>query len=248
MSSQNSPARGHRPVFSDWRSVARVIEHTLLRPDATPDQVVRLCEEAREYGFGVAMVNPCYVDLARSSLDGNGTKVGAVIGFPLGATLTSVKQFEAIEVIERGAQEIDMVINIGELKGGNREYVRSDIRAVADAAHAKDALLKVIIETILLSDDEKRLACELSESAGADFVKTSTGFLGGGATVADVALMRRTVKIGVKASGGIRIAADAKAMIEAGADRLGTSSGVQIIAEIRGQTRQAPSAPHAKES
>ncbi|HKV46744.1 MAG TPA: deoxyribose-phosphate aldolase, partial [Candidatus Acidoferrales bacterium] len=192
------------------------------------------CAEAREHGFGVAMVNACYVDLVRENLQGSETRVGTVIGFPLGATLTNIKELEAAETIRLGAQEVDMVINIGELKGGNRNFVLSDIRAVAETAHAKNALLKVIIETILLSEDEKRIACELSEQAGADFVKTSTGFLGGVATVADVALMRQTVKIGVKASGGIRSATDAKAMIEAGADRLGTSSGVKIIREMRG--------------
>lgn len=217
----------------DWRDVARIIEHTLLKPEATPRQIRQLCSEAREYGFGVAMVNASYVDLVRHCLEGSETRVGSVIGFPLGATLTSVKVLEAAEAIRLGAQEVDMVINIGELKGGNRDFVLSDIRAVAEAAHAKNALLKVIIETILLSEDEKRVACELSERAGADFVKTSTGFLGGVATVADVALMRRTVKIGVKASGGIRGAADAKAMIEAGAGRLGTSSGVKIIREMQ---------------
>jgi deoxyribose-phosphate aldolase len=217
----------------DCKGVARIIEHTLLRPEATPDQITKLCEEAREFGFGVAMVNACYVSLVASLLRGTSTKVGAVIGFPLGATLTSVKLFEANETIALGAAEIDMVINVGELKGGNRDYVLSDIRAVAEAVHTKNALLKVIIETILLSEDEKVLACQLSEKAGADFVKTSTGFLGGVATVSDVALMRRTVKIGVKASGGIRNASDALAMIQAGADRLGTSSGVKIIREMR---------------
>lgn len=219
---------------SDWQSVARVIEHSLLRPEATPEQVKKLCDEARELGFGVAMVNSCYIDLVRSRLEGSSTKVGAVIGFPLGAVLTSVKVFEAAESIRLGAVEIDMVINVGELKAGNRDFVLSDIRSVAEAVHSRNALLKVIIETILLTEDEKLLACELSEKAGADFVKTSTGFLGGVATVADVALMRHAVKIGVKASGGIRNAADAKAMIEAGADRLGTSSGVKIIREMRG--------------
>lgn len=213
--------------------MARIIEHTLLKPEATPQQIRQLCTEARGYGFGVAMVNACYVDLVRRCLEGSETRVGTVIGFPLGATLTSVKVLEAAETIRLGAKEVDMVINIGELKGGNRDFVLSDIRAVAEASHAKNALLKVIIETILLSEDEKRIACELSEQAGADFVKTSTGFLGGVATVADVALMRRTVKIGIKASGGIRSDADAKAMIEAGADRLGTSSGVKIIREMR---------------
>ena len=219
----------------DWRSVARIIEHTLLRPEATPKQITGLCNEAREFGFGIAMVNGCNVNLVRSLLEGSETKVGAVIGFPLGATLTSAKAAETTQIIQLGAHEVDMVMNIGALKAGNRDFVLSDIRAVTDAAHSGRALLKVIIETILLSEDEKRLACELSEQAGADFVKTSTGFLGGVATVADVALMRRSVKIGVKASGGIRSAADAISMIEAGADRLGTSSSVNIIREIRGE-------------
>jgi deoxyribose-phosphate aldolase len=235
MSSQNSPVSG-RTVVSDWKSFARVIEHTLLKPEATPAQIKQLCHEAREMCFGVAMVNACYVDLVRTSLEGGDTKVGVVVGFPLGATLTSVKVFETRETIKLGAQEVDMVMNIGELKGGNREYVLTDIRAVAEAVHEHGALLKVIIETILLTEDEKRIASELTEEAGADFVKTSTGFLGGVATVPDVALMRRAVKIGVKASGGIRNAADAKDMIEAGADRLGTSSGVKIIRELRGDT------------
>lgn len=235
MSSQNSPSHADRPVISPWLSLARRIEHTLLRPEATPSQIARLCDEALEFEFGVAMVNTGYLDLVRSRLQGSSTKVGTVIGFPLGATLTSVKRFEAVEAMARGAQEIDMVIHVGELKAGNHEFVLADIRAVAEVVHAKRALLKVIIETILLTDDEKRIACELAENAGADFVKTSTGFLGGGATVADVALMRRAVKIGVKASGGIRNAADARAMIEAGADRLGTSSGVSIIRELRGE-------------
>jgi deoxyribose-phosphate aldolase len=218
-----------------WQSVARAIEHTLLRPEATPEQVKKLCAEAREFGFGVAMVNACYVDLVRRELEGSSTVVGAVIGFPLGATLTSVKEFEAAETIQLGAKEVDMVINVGELKGGNRKFVLDDIRAVVRAAHSRDALLKVIIETILLTEDEKKLASELTEEAGADFVKTSTGFLGGVATVADVALMRKAVRIGVKASGGIRNAADALAMIYAGANRLGTSSGVKIIREMRGE-------------
>jgi deoxyribose-phosphate aldolase len=227
MSTQNSLS---------WQSVAQVIEHTLLRPEATPEQIKKLCVEAREFGFGVAMVNACYVDLVRRELDGSSTAVGAVIGFPLGATLTSVKVFETVETIKFGAKEVDMVINVGKLKGGNRDFVLSDIRAVAEAAHSRDALLKVIIETILLTEDEKKLASELTEQGGADFVKTSTGFLGGVATVADVALMRKAVKkIGVKASGGIRNAADAHAMIQAGANRLGTSSGVKIIREMRGE-------------
>jgi deoxyribose-phosphate aldolase len=168
-------------------------------------------------------------------LRGSDVKVGAVVGFPLGATLTSVKVFETGEALKFGAREIDMVMNIGALKAGEREVVQSDIRAVADVVHSHGALLKVILETGLLTNDEKVLACELSEKAGADFVKTSTGFLGGVATVEDVALMRRAVKIGVKASGGIRTASDAKAMIEAGANRLGTSSGVKIVSKLRNE-------------
>jgi deoxyribose-phosphate aldolase len=179
------------------------------------------------------MVNPCYVALAASKLRGSNVKVGAVVGFPLGATLTNVKVFEAGEAMRLGAAEIDMVMNIGALKSGDREVVQSDIRAVAEIVHAHNALLKVILETILLTNDEKILACEISEKAGADFVKTSTGFLGGVATVEDVALMRRAVTIGVKASGGIRTAADARKMVEAGATRLGTSSGINIIRELQ---------------
>jgi deoxyribose-phosphate aldolase len=236
MSSQNSAfSPEKRAIASDWRAVAHRIEHTSLRPEVTPAQIARLCAEAREYGFVVAMVNACHTASVYALLQGSGVKVGVVVGFPLGATLTTAKRFEAEEAIRLGAQEIDMVINVGWLKTGERDLVLSDIRAVAGAVHAGRALLKVIIETALLTDDEKRLACELSEDAGADFVKTSTGFLGGGATVADVALMRRTVKIGVKASGGIRSAAEALALIKAGADRLGTSSGVKIIHELRGE-------------
>jgi deoxyribose-phosphate aldolase len=168
--------------------------------------------------------------------------VGTVVGFPLGATLTSAKRFETIEALRLGAAEIDMVQNIGALKSGNRDLVFSEIRALAEVVHDRAALLKVILETGLLSDEEKVIACELSERAGADFVKTSTGFLGGVATVQDVALMRRAVRIGVKASGGIRTASDAKAMIEAGANRLGTSSGVNIIRELRNESAiDAPS-------
>ncbi|HKV03897.1 MAG TPA: deoxyribose-phosphate aldolase [Candidatus Acidoferrales bacterium] len=219
----------------DWQGVARIIDHTNLRPEATPSQIIQLCKEAREYGFGVVMVNACRIALAHSHLQGSDVKIGAVVGFPLGATLTSVKRFEAAEALRLGAREIDMVLNIGALKAGDREFVRSDIEAVAELVHGQNGLLKVILETGLLSDEEKRLACEISEKAGADIVKTSTGFLGGVATVADVALMRRSVTIGVKASGGIRTASEALAMIAAGASRLGTSSGVNIIRELRAE-------------
>ncbi len=235
MSSPNSIS-GAAKLLGSWQSVAKIIDHTQLKPEATCAQVIKLCDEAREFGFGAVMLNPCYVELAHSRLQGSSVKVGTVIGFPLGATLASVKRFEAAEALKLGAVEIDMVQNIGALKSGNRDLVSSEIRALAELAHGRGALLKVILEMGLLSEEEKVIACELSEKAGADFVKTSTGFLGGVAAVADVALMHRTVKIGVKASGGIRTAADAKAMIEAGASRLGTSAGVNIIRELRNES------------
>ncbi len=215
-----------------------MIDHTLLRPDARPDEIVRLCQQAREYGFGAVVINPCYVALAHKQLERSGVKVGAVVGFPFGATLTSVKVFEAQEAIKLGASEIDMVIAIGALKAGERDRVFADVEGVAEAVHARGGLLKVILETGLLTDEEKVLACQIAEQARADFVKTSTGFLGGGAKVEDVRLMRRAVRIGVKASGGIRSAADARRMIEAGADRLGTSSGVEIVTELREQAAE----------
>jgi len=219
------------------QGLAKMIDHTNLRPEATRQQILELCREAREFGFASVVVNAAYVEPSVAQLEGCGAKVSSVVGFPLGATLTSVKRFEAAEALRLGAREIDMVMNISALKSGNQDQVSADIRDVADVTHAQGGLLKVILETGLLTEEEKKIACELSVKAGADFVKTSTGFLGGGATVADVALMRRSVgpKIGVKASGGIRTAADAKAMIEAGANRIGTSSGVKIIRELREQ-------------
>jgi deoxyribose-phosphate aldolase len=234
MSSRNSELDA-KSLSRDGQAVAKIIDHTLLKAEATPDQVAKLCDEAREYGFGAVMVNATNVALCVSKLQGTDVKVGAVIGFPLGATLTGVKVAEANECMRLGAREIDMVLNIGALKSGNRDLVRSDIEAVAATVHAQNALLKVILETGLLTDDEKRAACEICEKAGADFVKTSTGFLGGGATVEDVTLMRGAVTIGVKASGGIRSAADALKMIQAGATRLGTSSGIAIVREMRGE-------------
>jgi deoxyribose-phosphate aldolase len=235
MSSRNSDV-DRESVIHNWQDLAKIIDHTILRPEATANQIVRLCEEAREFNLGAVMINSCHVALASSNLKGSDVKVGAVVGFPLGAVLTSVKVFEAAEAMKLGAREIDMVMNIGALKAADRELVLSDIRAVADVVHAQKSLLKVILEMGLLTEDEKRIACEISEKAGADFVKTSTGFLGGVATVEDVALMRRAVKIGVKASGGIRTASDARKMIEAGANRLGTSAGVNIIREWRAET------------
>jgi deoxyribose-phosphate aldolase len=237
MSSRN-PFAANNPTPSDWRSVAAIIDHTNLRPEATPAQIIRLCEEAQEFGFGAVMVNASHVALCYSRLRDSNVKVGVVAGFPLGATLTSVKRFEAAEASRQGAREIDVVINIGELKAGNGEAVLADIRAVAETVHSEKALLKVILETHLLNDEEKLLACQISESAGADFVKTSTGFLGGVATIEDVQLMRRVVAIGVKASGGIRTASDALGMIKAGANRLGTSSGVNIIRELRNEQQK----------
>jgi deoxyribose-phosphate aldolase len=221
-----------------WPDLARMIDHTNLRPESTPKQIVRLCQEGREFGFAAVAVHPCYVSLAVAQLQGSAVKVATVAGFPLGADLTCAKCFEAEETLRLGAAEIDMVLNIGALKSGDRDAVLADIRSVVEVAHAHSGLLKVILETGLLTDDEKKAACEISVQAKADFVKTSTGFLGGGATVADVALMRRVVgnAAGVKASGGIRTLADAEAMIAAGASRIGTSSGVSIIRELRGQS------------
>ncbi len=218
----------------DWNTVARAIDHTVLKPEATPEQVIKLCAEAKQYGFAAVCVQPCYVELAAAELKGTPVKVASVVGFPQGATLTSVKAFEASEAARLGAAEIDMVINIGALKAGNRKYVEDDICAVAEASHKGGAILKVIIETALLSRDEKITACELSVAAGADFVKTSTGFSTAGATVEDVALMRSVVgeKLGVKAAGGIRTAADALRMLQAGANRIGASASVAIVREL----------------
>jgi deoxyribose-phosphate aldolase len=211
--------------------LAKMIDHTLLKPDATPDQVAQLCFEARKYEFASVCVNPAWVKLCAQLLEGSQVKVCTVIGFPLGATASDVKAFEAKNAIDQGATEIDMVINIGALKARELELVAGDIRAVVDVSHARGALVKVILETALLSDEEKTIACLISKEAGADFVKTSTGFSGGGATVQDIALMRRAVgpEMGVKASGGVRTFEDAESMIKAGATRIGASAGVKII-------------------
>ncbi|QPC46933.1 deoxyribose-phosphate aldolase [Mangrovibacillus cuniculi] len=211
-------------------NVAKLIDHTLLKADAVTAEVEILCTEAREYGFASVCVNPTWVNYAAEQLKGSGVDVCTVIGFPLGASTPEVKAFETTNAIENGATEVDMVINIGALKDKNDELVLRDIKAVVDAAKGK-ALTKVIIETCLLTDEEKVRACELSVKAGADFVKTSTGFSTGGATVEDIALMRKTVgpDLGVKASGGVRSAEDAAAMTKAGATRIGASSGVKIV-------------------
>ena len=213
-------------------SVAKLIDHTLLKPDATPDQVAQLCYEARTYGFASVCVNPSYVKLCADLLKGTDVKVCTVIGFPLGASAADVKAFETETALRDGATEIDMVINIGALKGRDFTVVARDIAGVVRLAHAAGALVKVIIETSLLTEEEKITACLLAKEAGANYVKTSTGFSGGGATVADVALMRRVVgpEMGVKASGGVRDYADAKSLVDAGATRIGASAGVKIIA------------------
>ncbi|MCB7068890.1 deoxyribose-phosphate aldolase [Caldifermentibacillus hisashii] len=210
--------------------IAKYIDHTLLKADATKSQIETLCNEAKEYGFFSVCVNPTWVSFAANILEGSDVKVCTVIGFPLGATTSETKAFETVNAIHNGAKEVDMVINIGALKSGDLDAVKNDIEAVVNAAKGQ-ALVKVIIETSLLTDDEKKTACRLAVEAGADYVKTSTGFSTGGATAGDIQLMRETVgpEIGVKASGGVRTAADAKAMIEAGASRIGASSGVAIV-------------------
>jgi deoxyribose-phosphate aldolase len=213
--------------------LARYIDHAILKPDAKDSDVIKLCREALEYKFASVCVNPYHVKLADSFLHGTEVKVCTVIGFPLGATTKEVKSFEAAQAIESGAAEIDMVLNVGALKSGKLEAVEEDIRSVADVCKGK-ALLKVIIETCLLTDEEKVTACEISKKAGADFVKTSTGFSTGGATVSDIALMRRTVgpEMGVKASGGIRTLDSALKLIEAGATRIGASASISILNEL----------------
>ena len=211
--------------------LARTIDHTLLKPDATQDQIAQLCYEARKYSFASVCVNPTWVELCAQLLKGSPVKVCTVIGFPLGATDPDVKAFETQTAMQKGASEIDMVINIGALKARDLELVAKDIRGVVAPAHAGGAIVKVIIEAVLLTDEEKTIACLLSKEAGADFVKTSTGFASGGATVHDVALMRQTVgpEMGVKAAGGVRTYEDAENMLKAGATRIGASAGVKII-------------------
>ncbi|UCG76527.1 MAG: deoxyribose-phosphate aldolase [Gemmatimonadota bacterium] len=212
-------------------SLSHLIDHTLLRPDATHEEIAQLCYEARKYGFASVCVNPSYVKLCSDLLKGTDVLTCTVVGFPLGATSTEAKTFEAQKAVRDGADEVDMVINVGALKSRDYELVERDIGSVASAAHAGGGILKVIIEAALLSDEEKVAACQLAKVAGADFVKTSTGFGPGGATAEDVALMRRVVgpQIGVKASGGIRTYADAQRMVEAGATRIGASASVRIV-------------------
>lgn len=211
------------------KDIASYIDNTLLKQDATPEQIRKICAESIEFGCASVCCNPSYVPLVSECLKGSTVKVCTVIGFPLGMNDSKVKAFEASLAAEQGADELDMVINVGRLKAGELEYVKNDIKAVVDASHGK--LVKVIIECCLLTDEEKAAACLLAKEAGADFVKTSTGFSTGGATVADVALMRKTVgpEMGVKAAGGVRDYVSAMAMLEAGATRIGASSGKKIV-------------------
>src|SRR5437870_2120124 len=224
---------GETATAHDWASL---IDHTLLKPEASEKDIKKLCEEAAKFGFASVCVNPGWVKKAAEFLRGSGVPVCTVIGFPLGATLPDVKAYEARRSIFNGAREVDMVINIGALKSGDDCTVEDDIRAVVDAAHENHILCKVIIETALLTDEEKVRACLAAKNAGADFVKTSTGFAKGGATAHDVALMRHTVgrALGVKASGGVKGIDDARAMFEAGATRIGASVGVKIAQEASG--------------
>lgn len=212
-------------------ALARMIDHTMLKPDATKEEITVLCEEAKKYNFASVCVNPSNVTLCSQLLRGTQVKVCTVIGFPLGATTTATKRAEAEEVLNEGAQEIDMVINIGKLKAGDYKYVFNDINQVVLAGKRKNAVTKVIIETALLNDEEKVKACLISKEAKADFVKTSTGFSTGGATAGDIALMRYVVgsSVGVKASGGVRTTEDAEEMIKSGADRIGASASVKIV-------------------
>lgn len=221
---------GTKPESQD---VARMIDHTLLKADASQDQIAQLCYEARTFHFASVCVNPAHVKLAAQLLKGSDVPVCTVVGFPLGATPPTVKAFETQQAIRDGAKEIDMVINVGALKSEDFKAVYEDIAAVIRAAHAGNATVKVIIEAALLTDEEKVIACQLSKAAGADYVKTSTGFGPGGATVGDVALMRQVVgpSMGIKAAGGVGSYADAQAMIKAGATRIGASAGVRITKE-----------------
>ncbi len=227
-------------ALSSPQSLAAVIDHTLLKPDATRSQVVQLCNEAAEYRFACAMVNPFWVQLAASTLQGTGVPVGVVIGFPLGATLSASKRDETARVLKHGAHDVDMVLNIGLLKSAtpaDYEAVKQDIRGVVELAHGSGAIVKVILETCLLTFEEKLRASEIALSAGADFLKTSTGFSTGGATVDDIGLLRGVAgsRAGVKASGGIRSLADASAMLHSGASRIGASASVKIVNELTGK-------------
>ncbi|UKA51160.1 deoxyribose-phosphate aldolase [Arthrobacter sp. FW305-123] len=219
-------------------NIASYIDHTLLKPEASEADVLKVCAEAVEYKFKSVCVNPVWVKTVTKALKGSGVLTCSVIGFPLGATPSDVKAFEARGAVLDGADEIDMVINMASARANDKGALVDDIRAVSEVVHAGEAILKVIIETSMLSDEQKVIACQAAVEAGADFVKTSTGFNGGGATVEDVALMRKTVgpDLGVKASGGVRSLADAQAMIAAGATRIGASSGIAIVKGEQGSS------------
>ncbi len=223
-------------ALSSPYALAAVLDHTLLKPEATREQVLKLCTEAAEFRFACAMVNPCWVSLAVEALAGTDIPVGVVIGFPLGANLTATKLDEMDSVLTAGAHDIDMVLNIGFLKSGMDKEVASEIKQLALVAHGSDRILKVILETALLTEEEQRRASHLAVDAGADFIKTSTGFSTGGATVAEITLMRSIAGTGcgVKASGGIRSLGDTVAMLNAGANRVGTSASVRIVQELTG--------------
>ncbi len=233
----HDPATFTTQTLASPASLAAVLDHTLLRPDATRAQVLQLCREAAEHRFACAMVNPAWTATAADALRGTGIPVGVVIGFPLGATLSASKRDETVRVLKLGAHDIDMVLNLGLLKSGTAEdyeAVKQDIRGVVELAHASGAIVKVILETCVLSFEEKHRAAELALAAGADFLKTSTGFSTGGATPDDIALLRSVAgsRAGVKASGGIRSLADTRAMLQAGATRIGASASVKILAEL----------------
>lgn len=221
-------------ALSSKQHFAAVFDHTLLRSDATQEQVVRLCREAVEHGFACAMVNPVWAALAHSELEGTGIPAGAVVGFPLGASLGTTKRDEAAALVKIGVHDLDMVISIGLLKSGENHAAQQEVRGVVEVAHDAGSVVKVTLETCLLNVEEKLRAAELAIAAGADFVKTSTGFLAGGATPQDVALLRGVVggRCGVKASGGVRTLADARRMLEAGANRIGASASVAIVKEL----------------
>lgn len=224
--------------------ITMLIDHTLLKPEATEEQIRTLCEEALEYKFGAVCVISCWVSLCSQLLQGSSIKVASVIGFPWGTPATAAKVAEARQALQDGACELDMVMNYGKLKSSDYTYVANDIREVVRLAHKHDALVKVILETVVLSEQEKVIACLIAKDVGADFVKTSTGFAGGGATMEDIALMRKVVgpDMGVKASGGVRSYADAQKMLAAGATRIGTSSGIHIAQEAAGQTQSSSTA------
>ncbi len=223
-----------RATLAHWPALAALFDHTLLKPEATREQVVRLCEEAAQYRFACAMVNPAWVSLAVSVLAGSGVPVGAVAGFPLGSSLSTTKRAETETLVTLGAKEVDMVINIGALKSGDHARVSEDIRGVVQVAHGAGAIVKVILETCLLTVQEKLLASELALQAGTDFLKTSTGFSTGGATPDDVAMLRGVAGTlcGVKASGGIKTLDHARTMLESGASRIGASASVAIVREL----------------